>query len=178
MKLATITFLLICGSINFAVASHPAESIVYSIGEERLYSPDGKFYYGSRVVLAKTTYSQAANMITEDVFSIDPRRGKETFLVTFHVTNKTFVCSDSLQTFTCEGELSGENWNWTGWRFTVKLGDDQGHLEVAEDFHSDSFSGTKNYFTSGGQHLMHMTVDLEKITPEMYGILLKNLSKN
>ena len=171
-----IALLIAMGTLFSSLGFAQESEVVYSFGEEKIYSPNGNVYWGSRTLLAKTIYDQKASTITEEVLSVDPQRGKENFRVDFEINGSQFTCKDAAQTFTCVGDLQGPEWKWTGWQFKVTLNNNQGYLEVTEQFFADGYTGEKMFFTPDGQKFSYSVVSMNKVSLEEYGRLYEELA--
>ncbi len=105
-----------------------AERVDYYLGEVRMKLEDGG-NAGTTLALIKRTQNQGKGQITETVLTVDDRRGTKEFTTLMKVTGSRFALSEAMGALTGSGELMGEPWKWTAWRYTAVLADNQGSVE-------------------------------------------------
>ena len=103
-----------------AAQTTPEANTTYYLGEVKMSSPTGR-PFGSSISLVKRSIFPAENKIVEIVASIETREVKE-YTTVFEIKGSDFTVKDQEGTFSGGGKLTGPAWAWTGWSYSVDMG--------------------------------------------------------
>jgi hypothetical protein len=167
-----VLFFMLCNLIVSA-QSVPIvqEKVTYLLGEVKMSSPMGQ-PYGSSVSLVKRTLKPAENKIIELVASVDAKEPTKEYTTIFEVKGSKFTVKDEEGTFAGEGELIGQPWYWTGWKYSVNLlGQRKGQLKAEDTFANNNLTVKKSFSGPDGQVRVIFVEELKPISREMYELL-------
>lgn len=164
-----ITVSLGAASVSSVYAAD--ERVAYYLGEVRMSTPAGRLV-ASTLSLVRRTATPDENKIVEVVASVDPSKPTKEFTTVFEVQGSRFVMKDAEGTFTGAGELKGEPWEWTGWRYEVEFtGATQGKLKGEDVLNADGLTARKSFMTPDGVVRAQFIEELKPISKSAYDIL-------
>jgi hypothetical protein len=161
-----------------ALAQSPAgsgETTEYYLGEVKTLSPAGQTLATS-LSLARRTLQPAENRIVEVVATIEAGKPVREFTTVFEVSGAKFTIKDDGGTFAGTGELAGEPWRWSGWRYEVQFtGARQGTMKGEDAKGPAGLTVTKSFATPDGTVRVRFAEELKPIGADAYRILRAKL---
>lgn len=175
LKLKNLIFLFILIlSFNSQVFAENIDKTTYYIGESKMTSPQG-IPYGSSISLIKRTILEKENKIIEDVISLDLKRPCSEFITIFDVKENNFKISDNKKTFSGDGILTGEKWNWNGWKYDVALNNNAGFIKGEDNIINNEIIVKKEFYNKDKKVTVKFNEQFKPISKEFFEIIYKNI---
>lgn len=178
---ALLSLLAACGSQLAGVDALAQNSLAsaelteYYLGEVKTLSPAGQ-PMATSLSLARRTLKPAENRIVEVVATIEAGKPAREYTTVFQVDGTRFALKDDEGTFAGTGELSGEPWRWTGWRYEVDFtGARKGTMKGEDVLAAGGISVRKSFATPDGTVRVRFTEELKPISAAAYQILRAKL---
>lgn len=174
---ASVAALGCAGGLALGQPAVPAtgEETQYYLGEVTTQTPAGQMIATS-LSLARRTLKPSENRIVEVVATIEAGKPVREFTTVFDVDGSSFVLKDDEGTFAGKGELSGEPWRWSGWRYAVDFTGARKGTMTGEDVLSTAGISVRKAFASpDGTVRVRFVEELKPISAAAYRILRAKL---
>jgi len=144
------------------------------IGEIRRTLPTGE-QFGVAGVLMRRTESPQANMILEQVVTLEPDEAPRELVTMFQVDGAKLVVTDRDASLNGQGDLIGEPWAWSGWTYRADYAAGTGSYRVTFTKTPTGLQAERTYFSPSGEVRMLMEENYRPVGVEVFDLLYRKL---